>query len=246
MRVLIWNLNHRAARRRMPEWIAAATSPWAADVVVLTEYVEGPDHDRFLGELDAQGLQHSAQTESRKGQNQVLIASRAPSRRGYLVAPAFHEFVPPNVLHVVLEESGVNVLGCRVPAFTGAGARQFKRRTWEWLLTAAEELHDGPSIIAGDFNTTPGDGAAKCGDCVERLLEAGWHWARPSEGYSFRSANRGSPRQIDHVFLSPALWFTHAEYAWKFQTLAPDAASGTVGLPDHAMLVADLGSSGLK
>ena len=105
MRVLIWNLNHRAARRRMPEWIAAATSPWAADVVVLTEYVEGPDHDRFLRELDVQGLQHSAQTESRKGQNQVLIASRVPSRRGHLVAPTFHDSVPPNALHVVLEES---------------------------------------------------------------------------------------------------------------------------------------------
>ncbi len=47
-------------------------------------------------------------------------------------------------------------------------------------------------------------------------------------------------RQLDHVVLSPALVSIHAEYSWEFQTLAPDAASGIVGLPDHAMLVVDV------
>lgn len=246
MRLLIWNLNHRAARRPIPEWLSVAIARWSADVVVLSEYVEGPDHDRFVGQLQAQGLLHSALTERRNGENQLLIASRAPTRRGHLVAPAIHSSVPSNALHVVVEESGMHMLGCRVPAFTGADARQFKRRTWEWLLHAAEELHDEPSILAGDFNTAPGDSDAKCGDCFQRLLDAGWRWARPSEGFSFRSENRGSPRQIDHAFVSPALSATYAEYSWEFQSLAPDAGSGTVGLPDHAMLVVDLGSSGPK
>jgi hypothetical protein len=51
MKLLAWNLNHRAARRRIPSWIATAINEQAPDVLVLTEYVEGPDHDSFLATL---------------------------------------------------------------------------------------------------------------------------------------------------------------------------------------------------
>jgi hypothetical protein len=53
MKLLSWNLNHRAARRRIPSWIATAIDEQAPDVLVLTEYVEGPDHDFFLATLNA-------------------------------------------------------------------------------------------------------------------------------------------------------------------------------------------------
>jgi hypothetical protein len=36
---------HRAARRHIPSWIAAAINEQAPDILVLTEYVEGPDYD---------------------------------------------------------------------------------------------------------------------------------------------------------------------------------------------------------
>jgi hypothetical protein len=42
MKLLAWNLNHRAAPRRIPSWIAIAINEQAPDVLVLTEYVEGP------------------------------------------------------------------------------------------------------------------------------------------------------------------------------------------------------------
>ena len=53
MRVLSWNLNHRAALRRVPSWIAKAVELQRADVAVFTEYVAGTDHDRFVGELSS-------------------------------------------------------------------------------------------------------------------------------------------------------------------------------------------------
>jgi hypothetical protein len=45
---LSWNLNHRAVRRRMQEWVAAAIEEKAPDVVVLTEYGIGLDHASLL------------------------------------------------------------------------------------------------------------------------------------------------------------------------------------------------------
>jgi hypothetical protein len=56
MKLLAWNLNHRAARRQIPAWIAAAINEQAPDILVLTEYVEGPDHDFFLAGLNANGF----------------------------------------------------------------------------------------------------------------------------------------------------------------------------------------------
>jgi hypothetical protein len=48
VKILTWNLNHRAARRSIPIWVSRAIVAEAPDVVVLTEYVAGADHDRFL------------------------------------------------------------------------------------------------------------------------------------------------------------------------------------------------------
>ena len=117
MRLLTWNLNHRAARRRIPDWIGAAITSQNPDVIVLTEYVEGDDHERFVSQLASQGLKSCDQSAKTPGQNQILIASRHGLRLGALNAPPLHESVPSNFLHVVLEDSGINVLGFRMPAF---------------------------------------------------------------------------------------------------------------------------------
>ena len=38
MKLLAWNLNHQAARRQIPSWIAAAINEQAPDILVLTEF----------------------------------------------------------------------------------------------------------------------------------------------------------------------------------------------------------------
>jgi len=82
VRILSWNLNHRAARRPVPRRISEAIARQEADVVVLTEYVIGPDHERFVGELAAIGCPHVAKTDRNGRENEVLIAAREPFARG--------------------------------------------------------------------------------------------------------------------------------------------------------------------
>lgn len=239
MKLLAWNLNHRAARRRVADWIASAIVARFPDVVVLTEYVEGPDHERFLKTLADGGLMHSLITRRVEKQNQVLIVSTQALRRGMLQAPAIHPAVPPNALEAILEPSGLHVVGFRMPAFAGA-ERPLKRETWNWLLGESDRLRGRAAVIAGDFNTAPSDSISRCGDCFAKLSQSGWQCGTPTVGCSWRHAGSGAERQIDHVFLSPSLSLARSEYCWEFERLSPEAASKKVGVPDHAMLLAEI------
>jgi hypothetical protein len=238
MKLLAWNLNHRAARRQIPSWIAAAINEQAPDILVLTEYVEGPDHNLFLASLNTNGLSEFSCSTQPGRENQVLIASRDMQRRYELVAPHVHRSVPPNILGVSLGSPDLAVLGFRMPAFA-AKERALKRLTWNWLLGEANRLRAGSALIVGDFNTAPGDCEARCGDCLANLIRDGWQHARPLTGYSWRHPQFGTERQIDHIFLSASLVPRRVEYLWDFERLAPEGTSRKVGRPDHAMLVCE-------
>jgi Exonuclease III len=161
MKLLAWNLNHRAARRRIPAWIATTIAEQSPDVLILTEYVEGPDHASFRDTLRAQGLGNYSLTSQPGGENQLLIASRDAQHRSQLNVPNIHPSVPPNVLEVSLKSSELTVLGFRMPAFKPKD-RVLKRQTWNWLLSESDRLRARPALIVGDFNTAPGDSKAYC------------------------------------------------------------------------------------
>lgn len=238
MRLLAWNLNHRAHCHAVPGWIREAIVEKQADAVVLTEYVVGPDHLTFVESLRDAGLRYASVSKRVNKSNQLLIATREPHRLGAITAPTFNESVPPNFLHVVIETLGVDVVGFRMPAFTSS-EKQFKRLTWDWLINAIGPLCAVPCIVAGDFNTALGDSARQCGDCFEQLRKQGWLLADPGqEAVSYRS-RLGSGRLIDHAFASPLLAPLAAQCSWDFHKFGPDAQTGRFGRPDHAMLIVD-------
>jgi endonuclease/exonuclease/phosphatase family metal-dependent hydrolase len=242
MRILSWNLNHRAARRRIPDWIVRAIVDQSPDVVVLTEYVMGPDHERFVMALRDAGFIGACTSDRPARQNQVFVAAREPLRRiDVPIWDCLSPAVPSNILHVQLQESGIDVVGFRMPAFSRA-ARPSKEKTWEWLTNVAAPLLGGRAVIAGDFNTAPEDADAFCGDRLRTFVDAGWRHARPASGFSWRHARSGRERQIDHLFHSPRLTAFRSDYSWAFHALDPEAAAGKVGRPDHAMLIVDLES----
>src|SRR5690242_3209882 len=116
MRLLTWNVNHRMLRRRIPQWVASSIAEQQPSLVVLTEYVEGPDHTRFLDQLSESGLRHHKTSAPNETGNQVLIASAAPLRSGHVKA-TLEPYVRENTLHVKVPDLGLNVVGFRLPAF---------------------------------------------------------------------------------------------------------------------------------
>lgn len=240
MKLLAWNLNHRASRRRIPTWIAEAIAVHAPDLVVLTEYVVGPDHGRFVEQLATARLDHTLTSTSTPRQNLVLVASRTRIFAGGILAPPLHPSVPPNFLHVEMADSGLQVLGFRMPAFVSKD-RLFKLQTWDWLRSTMASLEKLPTLVVGDFNTAPGDPVGRGGDSFGLLVDAGWDHALPESGYSWRHARSGTERRIDHLFTSGALRCEAARYDWDWRARSEEAASGKVGIPDHAMLIAEVG-----
>ena len=235
VKILAWNLNHRAARRRIPAWVYGAIAAESPDVVILTEYVEGEDHAHFVGELAALGLVHADKTKRQGRQNELLVLARQPLKPGGIGVPAIHPSVPSNFLHVRLVQCGIDVIGFRMPAFAGKELPR-KRETWEWLIGELASL-DHRTVVVGDFNTQQGDASVLCGDCLERVAALGWTVAIPSDGFSWKSPGRGSGRKLDFALVSPGLRVESVSYSWAFTGLATEAAELRTGLPDHAMLL---------
>jgi Endonuclease/Exonuclease/phosphatase family len=234
VRILTWNLNHRAAERTIPPWIAGTIGGFSPHLVILTEYVQGPDHGSFLGQLADQGLPHSLLSGQVHRQNQILMASRDPLAQGHLIAPDIHPSVRPNFLHGILGD--VDVFGFRLPAFEG-GEEVLKRRVWSWLVTSIEALAPAKAVLAGDFNTAVTDNERRGGDMMRGLISSGWGHALPTTGVSFGSKAPG--RVIDHIFTRGASLGT-AEFSWSFQEDYQKTRLGVVGLPDHAVLTAEV------
>jgi len=244
MRLLTWNLNHRAARRRIPTWVSAAVAGARPDVAVLTEYVVGPDHQAFVDALSASGLRCISVSERVGRENQLLIATRETHSAQPLEDPQIHRSLPSNIMQVRLDRSGVTVLGLRMPAYSGHDV-PCKRQTWDWIHSLASRLESVPAIITGDLNTAFGDAVSHCGDRLGDLATAGWQCASPDGGSSWRHPRTGTGRAIDHLFLSSSMSATHSVYSWDFEGLS-GSATGTVGLPDHAMLVATVDTNAAR
>jgi exonuclease III len=236
-RLIVWNVNHRSARHVIPQWLTEEIGLAAPDVLVLLEYVQGADHDKFLRDLSGFGL-NSVSLSQEGYANQLLLATREEHRGGTIRGPVDIPWVPGNVLHVLLNDTRFHVVGFRMPAFEKE-ERRFKRPTWEWLREQAGRIVEAPAVIAGDFNTALGDSHAGCGDCIEALESDGWKYTIPASGHSWSNGRGQTKRRIDYAFLSPALVASTVEYSWAFRD-NHDITTQAPGTPDHAMLQLDV------
>ena len=236
MRLLTWNINHRAKVKRIPPGLTKALAALTPDVVVLTEYVPSPSRAEFLRDLDSIGLKHRCESPYSPGQNHVLIASHHRLEEGSFRAPAIHESVPSNTLHVCLPGDGLEILGVRLPDFSKRPP--LRREWWDWILTTACALRDRPFAILGDFNTDPCYPPAKCGDRIATLVAMGWQHATPPEGASYRTPT-GRERRLDHCFVSGHFRVQCSSYVWE---VGPYVLLGKAAgaLSDHAALVVEL------
>jgi hypothetical protein len=107
VRLMTWNVNHRVRERRIPPEMAPAIFALEPDVVVLTEFVDGPSRTPFYDALSDGGFRHRLCSSSSGRHNRVLIASRTPIEPGDIVAPPIAPSVPSNALHAKLPALGL-------------------------------------------------------------------------------------------------------------------------------------------
>ena len=248
MRILSWNLNHRATRRPIPAWIADAIAAQSPDVLALNEYVDArntatcrSDHERFFDALDAMGLTHRRVT-TRVGRSNHRCRSRRASRSRRarsLPRTRSRTRCRPTSFTCGSFEAASSWSRFRCRAYEYAN-RHKKRLTWDWLIDALAVTRQRPGVLIGDMNTGPGDSEKYCGDSLGTLAASGWTVAVPSRGYSWRLREGSPERRIDLAFHTPALRCERVAYSWDFHALDERARRAPVGLPDHAMLIVDV------
>lgn len=233
MKLVNWNINHRAWPKPIPELVPNAIAALNPDLLVLTEYVRGPSHDWFVSRLSELGLKHVLLSQESRGENSVLIASRRTMVPGRRTAPPIVSALPSNFLHAELPEDGVQVMGIRVPDYSKQPA--VRRACWDWLCALAEEVVNSPTVILGDFNADPDYPKSRCGDCFARLAGSGWRLALPDRGASYWTLKHQVPRRLDHAFVSNNFEVVSTRYVDGIDTLTL-ANKASYSLPDHAAL----------
>jgi endonuclease/exonuclease/phosphatase family metal-dependent hydrolase len=236
VRIVAWNINHRAREKKIADQLAEAIASLDPDVIVLTEYVHGPSRAAFHASLVQHGFCHLLMSERTPRENQVLIAARSALEAGPIFAPAIAPSVPSNALHVRLPQDGLEILGVRVPDYSKA--LKTKRACWDWILETAKKVQDRPFVIIGDFNTDPKYPPNECGDRIGRLVDSGWQLGSPPDGASFWTLG-GLAVRIDHAFVSRHFVVEQTAYVTSFEQYV-FAGKEPGALSDHAVLSIDI------
>ena len=237
MRFAAWNVAHQIRQRPFPKPVLQAFLSLRPDVVIFTEYVPGPDHERVLADLSDAGFAGIHVSERVERQNQVLLATKLPSIAGAWAAPAIRPQVPPNLLHAVIPELELNIVGLRIPMFV-SGDSASEREYRGWLREQADEWGKQSAVVMGDLNVGPHRPRSWQWRSLQSFTEAGWSVVTPTEGWSYMSKT-GHSSLIDHGLLSRGLNCVNASYVIEANGAAlagrhPPAPS------DHALLVVDV------
>ncbi len=238
LRVLGWNLNHRARARAIPAMLVDAIASLQPDVIVLNEYVHGDSRQPFLEQLARRGFPYwQVSRVTPLGENHVLIASRGPVEFGHIQAPALEKSMPSNFLHVILRQDGCEILGLRIPDYSNDP--KTKSACWNWINETASTVRDRPFVLIGDFNTDPDDPESLCKGCIGTLTDGGWQMASPAKEEASFWTVKGRPCRLDHAFVSRHFTVLESRYVCDLGVL------GSVGrtkgaLSDHAILLMDI------
>ena len=206
---------------------------------MLTEYVEGRDHEAFAEQLSDGGLTYPVLTPRAGGHNQVFIASRQRISRLDFPVPETLGHASSNLLMVEMPDLNLQIVGLRVPFYLKArDARSF----WDWFEEAVEPLRNRPVVILGDFNADPDKPRGRGTSHLTRLVKEGWQLPRPEGEWSYRSTT-GKTSRVDHVLLAPDLAYGRVEYTMPGSTVS---ALNQPMLSDHAALLVELRLSSTK
>lgn len=216
--------------------MAKAIASLTPDVIVLTEYVPGPSHQRFIEQLDSYGFIYHVMSKRIIKENQVFIAANTILESGNILAPTnIEKSVPSNVLHVHLPHKGLDILGLRVPI----NKLKIKRKNWDWIMTIAVENKDRPFVIMGDFNTDPEYQPSQCGDRISQLVHEGWKHAMPQSGASYWDIKTGNGKRLDHAFISRHFDVLDTKYI-KSSGNFVFAGKKSEAMSDHAVLLIEI------
>jgi hypothetical protein len=241
MRIATWNLNHRVHSRVVPPWVTSALTAAFADILVLTEYVPGKDVPRVADILAGHGAATvSISDDQGVRDNRILIATKERHVVGPIAQPNIGlESAFANFLSVTLA-SGVIVVGFRMPEYSKTPASFAV--LWDWLFDILTPLHGRDLVLIGDLNTDFERARDREHHLLERFKKVGLSLVPVADGVSYQGKNSAGSR-LDHAFVGGGLRGVSGSYDWSaIEAAHPDCRGCNHGVPDHAMLMAEIAS----
>lgn len=203
-----------------------------ADLLILTEYKDGPLGDELKERFASAGYSHIAS----HAQTPFKLGTAIVSRQPITVADLPIQAPGDPWRSVGVNINGIDVFGFYFPL------GEAKERYWDWLLANAKLLREREAIFMGDFNTgkiriDEAEASFDCQDKHEALEAFGfvdtWRAAYPKgRDYTWYSS-AGNGFRLDYIWASPSL-------APAVQRVWHDHESRLTLASDHSAVIADM------
>ena len=236
MKIVSWNVNHRASEKKIPKNLADGILSLSPDIVILTEFVLAKSRDQFIKDLVNYGLVHIRTSNFVPGENSIFVASNVLLNNGSIKAPLLAPSIPTNFYHLELPTKNLHLIAIRIPDYSKF--LKIKRTYWDWLIEMAKSFEADNCLMIGDFNTSPLYAKSRCGDKFQQLADVGWRKVSPETGNSYWTP-KGVGVQIDHAFMKGAFDIVKSEFIEKnndYYFVGRNCQS----LSDHAVLCIEI------
>ena len=231
MKLVAWNLNHKASERTLKPAIARIVHALRPDVLILSEYVHGESRAPFLEALTACDLRHVLWSDRLNSNNQILVASRFPLSPGDLTGPVTEDKGgESNFLHAQVGD--FEIVGVRAPAYTQSSVL---RDYWQQLATTIRGAASRKIVFLGDFNADPKTNTRVGDRHLAALVQEGWSIPDAEGAWSYSSGTR-----VDHAVVSPSVGSTAARYITEIEGMVVAGRGALNAASDHAALVVEL------
>lgn len=222
--------------------MAGVLSDLDVDVALFNEFVERSPREAFRQQLSAHGYIHQLVSFSPDRHNRVLAASRIPITPGDLAAPSLNGPARASMLHVRIDDSNLELVGLRIPAYTTGE----KRRTYRAELNAILGSAAGRAIaVAGDLNEDPfGRGVDSAVRAVPFRGAETFTVSRPVGDWSYMNSLGTRTSRIDYVMHTGAARVVDAAYCYEVNGVHLAGPKSASPITDHAALVFTVVSNG--
>lgn len=237
IRIAAWNLNHRTREKNIPVEAIEGIRLLDADVLVLTEFVDGLSRITFKESLVEMGYTHISISSRITNNNQVLIASKTPFITGDLMPPTTTEDAATNFLHQILPNHGLEVVGIRPPSYKSKDDLQ---DYWYQLSNIIDYTQDRAIVFIGDLNCDPFLGRSSGSLALKKLRSAGFIIPNPEGLWSYISYNGTRSSRIDHAVVSSKVNCCKASYITRYGDIILAGPNYEKPISDHAALVLDI------
>ncbi len=237
MKIASWNLNHRTIEKPIPDAAGRFLAELGADIISMSEYVDGLSRDTFKDDLKKAGYTHQLISPRIGKNNQIFIGSKHPLQIGDLTPPSLTDAATTNFLHVKLAGKGFEFIGIRAPAYKLTSERTEYWRQFGGILRSAA----GRSLVAaGDLNHDPFLGATSKADSIAFKLAERFTIPNPKGTWSYISIDGKKTSRIDHAIVSEKGRVLSAEYLTEWKGLQLAGSKEMAAITDHAVLVFDI------